>query len=40
MSITYFGNLAFVALVIALRFLVDFCMYVLNVIKVNNLGSF
>jgi hypothetical protein len=40
MSITYFGNWVFIAFVVVSKFLVDFFMYLLDVIRVNNLGLF
>jgi hypothetical protein len=40
MLITHFGNWAFIAFVVALKFLVDFCMHLLDVTRVNNLGLF
>jgi len=40
MSIAYFGNWALIALVIASKFLVDSCVYLLDVIRANNLGLF
>ncbi len=38
--IAYFGNWALIALIVMSKFLIDSCMYLLDVIKVNNLGLF